>query len=228
MLFLAVAACTSVDEAPDPVVTQGAVAEVLPAGNGAAAPPAVARTPAPPIDPVITRAGVGFVHHDTDRATLVAKLGEDAIAPITFDQGEGMTMPGLEVLAGTPFALRLQTDGTTVERIEVVGDAYRLDNGLHLGSSFAELREALGPFMIFGYGWDYGGTVVDKGFRPPGYQLAIRTEPAPHDGKRSAAAQAVLGGGDRHFSSTHDGVTELAPQVAAITLVWRAAPKRPQ
>jgi len=177
---------------------------------------------APPIEPVVSRSGVGFITHQTSRGDLEKKLGADAVTDHRFDQGEGTFLPGLRVLGDTPYELLLQSDGKTVERIQVVGNAYRLDNGIHVGSSFAELERAHGDFHMFGYGWDYGGTLVDEGFEPPGFQIAVRTRP-DDPGKRdwSAKAREILSGGDRRFASSHEGMDEIRPRVHEVVLVWR-------
>ncbi|MEM6927798.1 MAG: hypothetical protein AAF602_12775 [Myxococcota bacterium] len=233
MLWLTLIACGFEAEVPEsPAEVEAAVEEALENVANVAPEAALGRVAVddaepPPIEPVVTIDGVGFVGHDTTRKQLEKKLGAQAIAEHRFDQGEGMYLPGLQVLGGTPYELLLQTDGETVERIEIVGDAYRLANGLHVGSTMAELTTALGAFEIFGYGWDYGGTVVTRdGFEGPGFQLAVRTEPVEREAKAwSATAQEVLRGGDRRFASTHEAMGELDPHVSKMTLVWRESAK---
>ncbi len=188
--------------------------------NGAALAAEAPPSEPPPFDAVISRKGIGFIGHDTTRKQLERKLGKDAVREHSFDQGEGIMMPGLEILPDTPWTLRLQTDGKTIERIEVVGEGYRLGNGLHVGSDFAELKRSLGNFEVYGWGWDMGGTVVSEPPSDEGYQLAVRTEPAKR-ARWSAKAQQVLHGGDQRFASTHEAMDELDPHVSGITLVWR-------
>ncbi|MEN0061663.1 MAG: hypothetical protein AAGA48_05900 [Myxococcota bacterium] len=229
MLWLTLAACgteTLVDPAPGEAAVEAApevVPSEAPTENPASQPLAIPVDA--PIEPIVSTTGVGFIGHDTTRAMLVEKLGEAAITETKFDLGEGMFAPGLEVLGGTPYALRLKTDGTTVDRIQVLGEAYRTDNGLQLGASLGDLRAALGDFKLYGYGWDWGGTVVATPVRESSFRLAVGTQPR-HQPKRgdthwSKAAQAILSGGDRQFSSDTEGLEEIDPYVATITLVWR-------
>lgn len=178
------------------------------------------KTEAPPFEPTVTLQGVGFIGHETKKKVIEKRLGKDAVADYQFDQGEGNFLPGLQVLGGTPWELLLQTDGETIERIQIVGEGYQLGNGLHVGSTFDELKRALGEFEMFGWGWDYGGTLAVEPPKKSGYQLAVRTEPAK-DRKWSKKAREVLRGGDRKFASSHEAMAELNPHVASITLIWK-------
>jgi len=234
MVWFVWLACSSQDEAAKPEVQKNveaaaeAVLENPKLATGAVSSVEKARpTNPPPLEPVVTKSGIGFLAHDTSRRKIERKLGGDKVVEHRFDQGEGIFLPGLKLLPGTPWELNLQTDGETIERIEVIGSGYELASGVRLGASLSDLREALGPFELYGYGWDHGGTLLTPDFEPPGFQIAVQTEPAKHDeAGLGPKGREVLRGGESTFPSTHPGLDELEPHVASITLVWRGASGR--
>ena len=178
----------------------------------------------PPFEPIAKQSGVGLIGHETSRKQLERAVGKDHVVDHRFDQGEGIFLPGVKVMPGTPYELNLQTDGETIERIEIVGGAIALDNGVRVGSTLAELRTTLGPFEMFGFGWDHGGTLIASGFEPPGFEVAVQTQPADPKGHTfTPKGLEVLRGGDQRFPSTHPGLDEIEPRVTSITLVWRDA-----
>jgi hypothetical protein len=87
--------------------------------------------------------------------------------------------------------------------------------GVSLGTRLSALERLNGrPFRLFGFAWDYGGTVADwEGGRLdalwPGQLVRLRLQ--PEGGADGALARLV--GGERLFSSAHPAMRALDPRV---------------
>ncbi len=167
----------------------------------------------------------------TGRAMLTRRFGPEQVEDKDIDVGEGETQPGTVVAAGTPNAQEVVwADGarTRPERIVVLGDGIRDPHGLGLGSTLAELEEALGPFQLAGFEWDYGGTVMLEGTRLEKLQGKVFFRLQPGDlatPEAQTALQAVIG--DSLFASSDANVIALAPVVGEFLLVCPEIPTGP-
>lgn len=76
---------------------------------------------------------------------------------------EGSTYPGARLFEGTERELEIAWDAENetnkvVAHINVVGKAWKFENGLKLGMSLEDVEKINGKtFMVNGFGWDYGG-----------------------------------------------------------------------
>lgn len=97
------------------------------------------------------------------------------------------------------------------------GSNWRLPNGLHAGSTLAEVEAANGkPFALSGFEWDYGGYATDwhggalgKGLGP--CNVSIRFSPGP-------GANTDKVSGDKTFQSSDPKMRAAKPFVSTIAL----------
>lgn len=143
---------------------------------------------------------VGPVTRETSRADLVEIFGEAALNDSEIAVGEGFTESGTEVNLGTDQAFSViwvdssQTQPATVKDF---GSAWQTPEGIKVGIPFSELQQILGSFDLYGFGWDYGGTVVLEGSELSNYygSLILRLQPTNPDTfqQQPEAFQAVQG-----------------------------------
>lgn len=100
------------------------------------------------------------------------------------------------------------------------GSAWRGPHGLAIGTALTEVERVNGrPFVLSGFGWDYGGTVTDwKGGAlarlPGGCRLLVRFEQGANPPGK--AAEAVSG--DRDFSSNNRNMRAVKPIIYEIIM----------
>jgi len=131
---------------------------------------------------VIPGERVGPVTRDTSRAELADLYGEAALQDTEVPVGEGFTESGTRVNAGTETAFAVIWVDESQARPATVkdfGPAWQTPEGIHVGMPFSELQAQLGTFDLYGFGWDYQGTVVLEGSDLAGYygQLILRLAP---------------------------------------------------
>ncbi|MEM1280382.1 MAG: hypothetical protein AAF827_18710 [Cyanobacteria bacterium P01_D01_bin.6] len=157
---------------------------------------------------------VGPITSDTSRADLVNLFGEVTLTDTEVAVGEGFTESGTVVADDSNETLAViwvderQAEPATVKDF---GPAWQTPEGIGVGTSFAELQAILGPFELYGFGWDYGGTLVLEGSNLSNYygSLILRVQPAdPELFQREAGAfQALLG--DKLLLSENPNLQEL-------------------
>jgi hypothetical protein len=176
--------------------------------------------------------GRDAVHAADTEATLRARYGARHVARARISLGEGETAPGT-VLFGDDPARRLTVRWEdTVRRarpVEARVDGFptrwAVAPGVSLGTRLSALERLNGrPFRLFGFAWDYGGTVAGwEGGRLdtvwPGRRVRLRLEPDPEGGADRALARQVRG--DRLFSSAHPAMRALDPRVYDLAVVPR-------
>jgi hypothetical protein len=118
-------------------------------------------------------------------------------------------------------------------RIKGPKSKWRTDKGISLGTSLKALEKLNGrPFVLAGFAWDYGGTVIhcnggrlrELGSRnpndpyevPKGRILWLRLDPVYNLSNRDAY-NSVLG--DREFSSGHPAMQKLNPSVFEMGII---------
>lgn len=166
---------------------------------------------------VIPGERVGAVTPTTSRAELASLYDEETLKDEAVSVGEGFTEPGTVVAAGTDSTFTvIWTDESQSQPLRVIdfGPAWKTPEGIGLQTSFADLKAALGKFQLYGFGWDYGGTLVIEGSNLDRYHgnLFIRVQPdkaaiASHPD----AYNALLG--DQVFAADNPNLEPLSPQV---------------
>lgn len=163
---------------------------------------------------------VGPIGAATTMAQLEQRYGT-AVRAAQVSQGEGETAPGA-VLFPDDSTRRVEiTWNDSVPgpaRVTLSGDSSRWHTaeGVTLGTSLADLERLNGgPFTLAGFGWDYGGTVLDwRGGALDGYgggRLIIRLSP---DSATEASLPQLQG--DAPFSSDLPAMRAAAPRVSEI------------
>lgn len=168
---------------------------------------------------VIPGERVGAVTAATTHQDLVALFGAANLTDQQVNVGEGMTEAGTVVNPGSDRSFTVMWADETRTKPSVVrnlGPAWKTPQGIGVGTSFADLKQALGNFQLYGFGWDYGGTVVLEGSQLAQYDglLILRVQPAASTGEESDAYQAVQGetlypSSDRNFESLDLKVKEV-------------------
>lgn len=157
---------------------------------------------------------VGPITRNTSRAELAEMFGESALKDTEVPVGEGFTESGTEVnLDNTTTFSVIWVDSSQSQPATVkdFGPAWQTPEGIHIGTSFTELQAILGEFELYGFGWDYGGTVVLESSDLSDYygSLILRLQPADPATfqQQSAAFQAVQG--DQILPSTNPNLASL-------------------
>lgn len=157
---------------------------------------------------------VGPITSDTSRADLTDLFGEAALEDTEVAVGEGFTESGTVVAADSDhtFAVIWVDDShSEPATVKDFGPAWQTPEGIGIGTSFAELREILGPFELYGFGWDYGGTLVLEGSNLGDYygSLILRVQPSDPDlfQQQGDAFRALQG--DKLLSSTDPFLSDL-------------------
>ncbi|NJN29323.1 MAG: hypothetical protein HC824_01745 [Synechococcales cyanobacterium RM1_1_8] len=131
--------------------------------------------------------------------------------------GEGITQPSTTVDLGKRQSFTVVwADARRQQIVEVreLGPDWHTPEGIHVGLSLKELERILGPFQIYGFAWDHGGTVLLDERRLAHYRdkLFIQLQPSQTQVRRNPQAfQSVLG--DELFPSSHSSLEQLNPVV---------------
>ncbi|MEM1290288.1 MAG: hypothetical protein AAGH67_02255 [Cyanobacteria bacterium P01_H01_bin.162] len=157
---------------------------------------------------------VGSVTPVTSRADLATLYGDAVLSDTEVPVGEGFTEPGTTVNADTPAAFSIVwADSSRSQAVTVrdFGPAWQTSEGLRVGMPLTELQSVLGDFDLYGFGWDYGGTVVLEGSNLSDYDglIVLRLLPAQVDTfqQQPEAFQALAG--DRLISSDNPYLPSL-------------------
>lgn len=148
-------------------------------GEEAAAPiPAVAQEPSGPLENVAEAGAsdVGFVlgcgapfTPDATPATLAAVFGRENVIPETIDGPEGEPLNVTAIFPNDPqkrievmFANEEERTGLVSVTVRDHASLWRGQGGYSFGDGIGAVEAANGkPFVVSGFGWDYGGYVTD-------------------------------------------------------------------
>lgn len=180
--------------------------------------------PADAIDlTVVLGERVGAIKTDTTRDQLAGLYGAENVADTDYPIGEGETVAGTIIFPGTSREATViwapSHQGQKVDRVVITGEEWLLPSGTRRGDELAEVEEINGaPFMVYGFGWDYGGVGYFKGGKLD-RKVQIWFRPSVDDGPDY---QRVLG--DSLFNSSDEAMRAVDPRIAevAITLGPRA------
>ena len=163
---------------------------------------------------VIPGERVGLITRDTSRVDLVEMFGEAALQDSEIAVGEGFTESGTEVNRETNQAFSVIWVDSSQSRPATVknfGPDWQTPEGIQVGTSFSDLQTVLGDFQLYGFGWDYGGTIVLEGSDLSNYygSLILRLQPIDEATfqQQPEAFQAVLG--DKLISSQDPNLLPL-------------------
>jgi hypothetical protein len=185
---------------------------------------AVSCTPSAPQTPdlnIVLGQRVGPIDASTTREKLEVLYGADNLADTEYPIGEGETVRGTIIFPATSreaTVLWMQGQaGQKIDRVVISGEEWLLPDGIRHGDELEAVEEINGgPFMIYGFGWDYGGVGYFKGGALD-RKVQIWFRPSDEEGPEY---QAVLG--DSLFNSTDPAMRAVDPRVAEVAVVLHA------
>ncbi|TVP68231.1 MAG: hypothetical protein EA342_06625 [Leptolyngbya sp. LCM1.Bin17] len=156
---------------------------------------------------------VGPVTANTSRTDLVRLYGEDRLQDAPVPMGEGFTEPGTVVDLGPEWHFSVvwrDASQTQPLLIKDFGPGWRTPEGLGVNVPYSTVQDALGNFQLYGFAWDYGGTIVLEDSQLDRYhgQLLLRVYPSLEAMDTHADAyEAVMG--DELYASTNHNFSQL-------------------
>lgn len=176
--------------------------------------PSTSVDPQPAADTVIIPGErVGQVTATTSRQDLADLYGEAVLDDTDIPMGEGFTDPGTIVNLGPDrqfTVVWLDANRSQPLMARDFGAAWKTPEGIGVGTSYAELQRVLGEFELYGFAWDYGGTLSLEGTNLDQYygELLLRVNPSDAAAEAHPTEfQAVMG--DRLFPSTDPNFAPL-------------------
>ncbi|HEY9662696.1 MAG TPA: hypothetical protein V6C65_29935 [Allocoleopsis sp.] len=174
---------------------------------------------------------VGIVTTATTFPDLVAQFGVDNLTNQAYNVGEGERVPATRVNLGETesFTILWQDENRTqAVAVTELGTAWKTPEGIGIGMSLQQLEAKLGEFQLYGFGWDYSGTVLLQDTNLADYQglLILRLSPD----RTTAETQPQLYqsvSGDTPFSSNNPAMQALNPTINRIIVKLSPAPQTP-
>jgi len=171
---------------------------------------------------VIPGERVGPVTPETSRADLAELYGEDKLEDQPIGMGEGTTEPGTLVNLGPDqqFAI-VWRDAAQTEPLlaKAFGPTWQTPEGLGVGVPYATVKSVLGNFQLYGFAWDYEGSLVLEGSNLDKYygDLLLRVRPSQEAVEAHPKEyQAVMG--DALFAGDEPNLEPLDIQVYEMTV----------
>ncbi len=173
---------------------------------------------------------VGPIARTTTLADLRRIYGAANVRAEAIEAGEGETAPGATVFPDDSLRqvqVAFHDSSGSVPRFVVVhGDRslWHTDRGVTLGTRLARLNELNGrPFVLLGFGWDYGGTVASwNGGRlavdSAAGRFIVRLHPTLTGPVADSLTRDVLG--DREYASDRPAMAGLAPAVDELLTIF--------
>ena len=185
---------------------------------------------------MITTGRFGPLTAEGAEADLRRVFGSAAVKPGRIHLGEGEFWPGTVLYPDDSLRQAEITWQDTVERrkpwratVRGRRSVWHVDGQIKLGSTLQELQRLNGkPFNMSGYGWDYGGRVMDWNggvldttLQRNGHRIGFSLD-TDSAGQESRARSQISG--DRPFSSALPALQQLNPSVWEIFLDFPEAP----
>lgn len=168
---------------------------------------------------------VGTVTAKTTRADLVKIFGESKLTDDVILEDEGtISVPVTKVNNGDQNYFTVAWEEDTRKKILYIrdfGSAWKIPEGIGVGTSFKALHSYLGDFKLTGLGWDYGGFINLETTKLSKYQGKLSLKLAPDEKaiqKNSQQYEAVLS--DRELSSTNPNWEPLDMKVSQMILLF--------
>ena len=173
---------------------------------------------------------VGPVARDSTVRSLERALGKPQVVTKTVrNELEGIDETISTVFPGSPKEMLVFWEHGAPVRVAIrrKHSPWRSPAGLGVGSSLLSIEEANGGgFGLFGFGWDYGGSVATwKGGRLARQHAAGHLAKVwfrNHENADQKAIEKVLG--DKVFSSGHPAIQTLNPVVGGIDFLFPGSP----
>jgi hypothetical protein len=165
---------------------------------------------------------VGPVTSETSRDELADIYGEDQLEDQPIAMGEGTTEPGTLVDLGPDqqFAIVWRDEAQTEPLLaKDFGTAWQTPEGLGIGVPFSTVQSALGNFKLYGFAWDYEGSLVLEGSDLDKYygDLLLRVRPTQESVEAHPKAYEAMMG-DMLFAGDDPNLEPLDIQVYEMTV----------
>lgn len=173
---------------------------------------------------------VGPITRTTTLTDLRGIYGAENVRSEVIEAGEGETAPGATVfpddsLRQVQVAFR-DSSGTAPRFVVIRGDSslWHTDRGVTLGTRLARLAALNGrPFLLLGFGWDYGGTVASwnggsLAVDSSAGRFIVRLHPTRTGPAADSLARDVLG--DREYASDRPAMAALEPAVDELLTIF--------
>ncbi|TND08328.1 MAG: hypothetical protein FD123_2359 [Bacteroidetes bacterium] len=169
-------------------------------------------------------------------AELIEKYGKENVTRDTIPAGEGTFYIGTKLFPGTNKQVELSwSDTVKFEKLlsamirtgydslhkPFVNNQWKSKTGIRLGTTLLELEQLNGkPFIIFGFGWDYGGMLQswDKGKLENAQVFVSLEKPEAWDYKGELGKLYEKFQGDSQFKTDNADLHKLNPVVMEITV----------
>jgi len=166
---------------------------------------------------------VGAIDVSTTRDKLSALYGADNLVDTDYPVGEGETVPATVIFPGTSREATVlwyyDEPGRRIDRVVITGEEWLLPDGIRYGDELEAVEEINGgPFMLYGFGWDYGGVGYFKGGKLD-RKVQVWFRPTIEEGPDY---EAVLG--DSLFNSADPAMRIVDPRIAEIAIILGAPP----
>jgi hypothetical protein len=164
---------------------------------------------------------VGAITADTTRDKLVELYGAENVTDTDYPIGEGEMVAASIIFPGTSREATViwapDKKNEKVDRVVITGEQWMLPAGIRPGDELAEVEQINGgPFMIYGFGWDYGGVGYFKGGQLD-RKVQIWFRPAIEEGPDY---EKVLG--DSLFNSADAAMRAVDPRITEVAIVLGA------
>ena len=162
---------------------------------------------------------VGAITKATPPAALAKIFGTAKVRYAQVPIAEGDKAGGAYILAKTQDELQVgfHQNKKRIEFIRIVGRNWKTENGIHIGSSLADLERINGaPFELSGFDWDYGGIVQRRAQDKLSKDLAITLRPT----KNVTEAENNQVSGDRKLPSSHPVLKKMGVVVSSLVISW--------
>lgn len=181
----------------------------------------------------IEKDSVGKITKETSHSSLEKAYGKKNVKLTQVSGAEGETSLGTEIYLNEKNKRASVIWGDTSKKqrpvsITIRGSIWELSNGIKIGSTLKELEKINGgPFSLMGFGWDYGGTIIDwkggkleKLKKSPGNAIVLILDlPESYDNDEGfRKADPVMG--DSTFDSSNTLLQEINPVVSQIAVIW--------
>lgn len=194
--------------------------------------PSPAFSPAPRSDFVILPGvRVGGVTAATTFQDLLNQFGGEKLTNQPYNVGEGEFVPSTRVNLGETASFTiLWQDETQTQALAVtqLGADWKTPEGIAMGMSLKQLEAKMGEFQLYGFGWDYSGTVILKGTKLARYQGVLILRLSPDRATVASHPQLYQSvSGDTTFSSSDPAMQALNPRIDRIIVQLTPAPLTP-
>jgi hypothetical protein len=184
---------------------------------------------------------VGVITAESSEADIIKLLGKKNVQRSKIGIGEGEEVPGTVIFLTDPMkklsilwkdaAGRRRPDRIIINGAKTV---WRTAEGITLGTSLVAIEKLNGrPFNMFGFDWDYSGTIVDGGggnLKFLGYDsgsdgikdrtLLLRMNPASDYSSKISEQESRAVVGEQVVKSDNKAMRKLNPTVYEITVLF--------